>query len=275
MWRSLRVKRLALDMKMESVLQDPSSFEWVRGKTPLSSPKWLLGAWMVYPVVVLSFKHFAGKRERGFSNSGKLTSFSAVHNLWLAIWSLIMFVGANVELYRYVASEGLKGVFCTLSSSRVPNRIYYWMYIFYISKFYELIDTVIIVARKRELTLLHVWHHSSVIFETWLWIDQGWTHASIGVWFNTLVHIFMYSYFCASILKIKVPWRKHITQLQIVQFISSFVLTIPHLVLQIQSGWKCSGRTALYASVFFNMTYLILFIRFYATNYRTSKSKTG
>mmetsp|Transcript_6196 Transcript_6196/g.8752 ORF Transcript_6196/g.8752 Transcript_6196/m.8752 type:complete len:97 (+) Transcript_6196:460-750(+) len=78
-----------------------------------------------------------------------------------------------------------------------------------------------------------------------------------------------------QILKIKVPWRKYITQLQIVQFISSFLLTIPHLRLQIQSGWKCSGRTAFYASVFFNMTYLLLFIRFYATNYRTSKSMTA
>ena len=39
----------------------------------------------------------------------------------------------------------------------------YCLYIFYTSKFYELLDTVLMVLKKKPLGFLHVYHHTIVL----------------------------------------------------------------------------------------------------------------
>ncbi|KAK4528585.1 hypothetical protein GAYE_SCF61G6530 [Galdieria yellowstonensis] len=198
------------------------------------------------------------------------------HNLFLAVASLWMFLGICVALKNTWMEGGLKAIYCPhsiktsnpLTSSFYSSSIGYWLYVFYLSKFYELLDTFILICRGKPLTLLHVWHHASVLLETWAWYSFGLTFASLGMLFNTFIHVWMYGYFAASAIHIRVPWRRWITTMQIIQFICSFLLSIPYIYWQWITNAACGASIpAWIISVGCNGSYLFLFIRFYTKTY--------
>lgn len=151
---------------------------------------------------------------------------SAFHNLFLSVWSLIMFVGMMIEVILKFADgleEGTKNLYCDPKFT-ATGRLYYWMYIYYLSKYVEFFDTVIIILKKKQLIFLHVksishhfwflnfnswkvYHHCIVALMVWLWIDQKLIFASLGVCFNTFVHVIMYYFYYVSIMGQRVWWK--------------------------------------------------------------------
>jgi GNS1/SUR4 family len=81
-------------------------FEWVRGKTPMSSLAWPLGGMLVYLAVLAGLRVFIVRPLR------IPTAFMAVHNLILCVGSAIMFVGclSSVVTVRYTPSLFLSGL---------------------------------------------------------------------------------------------------------------------------------------------------------------------
>lgn len=79
------------------------------------------------------------------------------------------------------------------TGSRPRGRLWFYFYLFYLSKYVELIDTVLLVLKKKDLSFLHVYHHSVMPWVTWLWMDGDFAVQWLGVLFNTAVHTFMYS----------------------------------------------------------------------------------
>ena len=72
----------------------------------------------------------------------------AIHNLILTVWSLAMFLESVVDIYLLYEEKGLEGIYCPKAPSELKGRLYYGLYIYYISKFYELLDTVFKVLKK-------------------------------------------------------------------------------------------------------------------------------
>ena len=75
----------------------------------------------------------------------------------------------------------------------------YWVYIFYISKYYELLDTVFIVIKKRPTQFVQTWHHNVVLHMFWIGMETRMFQCFPLVVFNSLVHVFVYGYFAAGI----------------------------------------------------------------------------
>ncbi|EME26326.1 GNS1/SUR4 membrane family protein [Galdieria sulphuraria] len=120
-----------------------------------------------------------------------------LHNLLLALASLWMFVGITKALKDTWSKDGWKAIYCPYSTMTEASlfsfsspSIISWLYIFHLSKFYELLDTFILICRGKQLTFLHVWHHASVLLETWAWVRFGLTFASL-VW-NALQYFYSY-----------------------------------------------------------------------------------
>jgi len=95
------------------------------------------------------------------------------------------------------------------------------MFMFFAQKFWEFIDTWIFILRKsfRQVTLLHIYHHSSITFITANVIYDYAGDFYLPTVLNTFVHILMYSHYFISSLGYKTWWNKYLTYLQLTQFL--------------------------------------------------------
>ncbi|XP_050424450.1 elongation of very long chain fatty acids protein AAEL008004-like [Adelges cooleyi] len=148
-----------------------------------------------------------------------------------------------------------------------------WLY--YFSKVLDLLDTVFFVLRKKEnqVTFLHIYHHSMVLFFSWIVAKffPGGQVAFFGT-INASVHVVMYSYYFLTVLKPeykKAWWKKHLTQLQLIQF----VITGVHGFIAMMAT-DCKFPKALIAiGLPQDMFMFILFWDFYKKTYRKPTNK--
>ena len=91
----------------------------------------------------------------------KLRGVTAIHNLILCIGSLGMFLAGlvgSIQVYQvnkkrvilltHIKERGMSEVFWATEEKNRQGLQYWALYIFYLSKFYELLDTVILVLKK-------------------------------------------------------------------------------------------------------------------------------
>ncbi|KAI1768865.1 GNS1/SUR4 family-domain-containing protein [Hypoxylon sp. FL1150] len=111
-------------------------------------------------------------------------------------------------------------------SPAVPGRLWndglaFYGWLFYISKFYEVVDTLIILAKGKFSSTLQTYHHAGAMMAMW----AGMRYMAVPIWifvfFNSAIHALMYTYFTVTAFNIRVPTfiKRTLTSLQISQFI--------------------------------------------------------
>ncbi|KAI9202335.1 ELO family [Polychytrium aggregatum] len=246
------------------------TFQFVAGQTPLTDLRVIGATWAIYATTILGLRQYMKNRE-----PFKLVNATAIHNMILCIWSLIMAVGVSYSVYQ-VGQVEFRAMFCTLPShSAARGSLWFWIYVYYISKFYELLDTVILVLKKKPIIFLHWFHHGIVVLMVWIWMYDIAVVTTWGMIFNTVVHVFMYYYYYAASLGKSVWFKKYITSGQIVQFVCSFFFTVVfayyHLKIKSTGGPGCQGVSAAIFTTGLNFIFLVLFIQFYRSSYGKKK----
>ena len=250
--------------------------------------------------------HNARLGSRGKARDGEdrpsalLSAVSVVHNWLLVAFSTFVCVMSAYHFAAHLAHSGLHTVLCQppIAGGALPpplgGRLHFWSYVFYLSKYYEMFDTVLLIARGKRVIPLHALHHAfiplvmCVLFEG----RVAFSLVALSV-VNSFVHVVMYSYYLASALQLKPPlsWKRQITRLQIAQFSFGvlggsyyWLMYIREPRLQLDT-WPpltytegCAGgepRTVL-VGYLTNVFLLLLFVSFYKAAYnkrRTPGSK--
>ncbi|CAG8522590.1 6802_t:CDS:2 [Paraglomus occultum] len=151
-----------------SQLASPNEFGWSLGVTPLSNLSVIVSAWVAYFVVVMGCRNFMKSRP-----PMSLRMITAAHNLILCVWSALMCAYAIIDFYSRWKSRGFGECFCTSDESSLKGRLIYVTYIYYLSKYYELFDTVILALKKKPIIFLHWYHHAIVILMVWSWLEDA------------------------------------------------------------------------------------------------------
>ena len=76
----------------------------------------------------------------------------------------------------------------------------YGVWLHYLCKYLDMLDTLIIVLRKKseQLSFLHLWHHSTIVV-VWGWVVNTWptqnssSAYAYGAWINSCIHVIMYA----------------------------------------------------------------------------------
>ena len=103
----------------------------------------------------------------------------------------------------------------------------------YVQKYWEYIDTFLFVLRKsfRQVTFLHVYHHSSVtaVVRLFLMTYPGGDNCILVI-ANSFIHMLMYTHYLCSVLKMKCWWRSYLTKLQLIQFLIITYVNVVDLI---------------------------------------------
>ncbi|KAH8329617.1 hypothetical protein KR074_000870 [Drosophila pseudoananassae] len=192
----------------------------------------------------------------------------------LFLHSLVMaLLNAHIFLELFTASRALGYSYacqpCRVSYSPHEMRIAAAIWWFYISKVFEFADTAFFILRHkwRQLSFLHVYHHSSMFFLTWAaakWMPSGSTFVPAII--NSFIHIIMYGYYAASSLGPRIQrflwWKRYLTGLQLVQFGYGLIWGVLALIRNCEvSYW------ALITGSVYMLPFLYLFGKFYRKSY--------
>ena len=160
------------------------------------------------------------------------------------------------------------------------------------AQYYELLDTLLRVLKAQPLTFLHVFHHAIVLVMAYgvrvcgsclacaaltprgaQWLEFAQSLQVIALLTNTGIHVMMYSYYLLSSLGQRPGrvFKLFVTNGQILQFVFSFLCTLPFLYLHRQKG--CSGFESLLFNAVFNVALLLLFSNFKRETYRAAPAK--
>ncbi|KAI8905104.1 GNS1/SUR4 family-domain-containing protein [Gorgonomyces haynaldii] len=245
---------------------DPLNFEFVPRETPLSDFGTVVYVLIGYWVTILGLKLYMSNRP-----AYKIKNFTALHNLFLCGLSALMFAAGLYGAYERVQQRGIDEIFCTVDPKSDKGILTWALYIYYLSKFPELIDTVILVLKKKPVIFLHWYHHSIVIVMVYVWLHYQSMFGTHGMLLNTLVHVFMYWYYFASLMGWNVSYKKYLTSGQILQFTTFLPLSVYYY--HVYTKTNCVGFPSWVFSMGVNLTFLYLFIDFYTKAYTKPSKK--
>ncbi|RUS88561.1 hypothetical protein EGW08_003661, partial [Elysia chlorotica] len=146
----------------------------------------------------------------------------------LIVYNLAMVALSSYTFYEFLMSGWLAGysLGCQpvdYSNSPQAIRMARACWLFYISKFIELLDTVFFILRKKfnQVSFLHVFHHGVMPFSWWFGVKFvpggfGTFHSLL----NSFIHLMMYTYYGLSAMGPAFHkylwWKKYMTKMQIV-----------------------------------------------------------
>ncbi|KAH3763878.1 GNS1/SUR4 family [Pelomyxa schiedti] len=199
-----------------------------------------------------------------------ITLVSSINNLLQTLFSLYLFIGISLGIYNNWAETGVSLV-CD-KDIVLLRGIDYWAWMFYVSKYWEMFDTVLLIFRGKSVIppenvtmLLHVYHHTVTATCAWTaWqvpFSVNWT----GILANSFVHVCMYFYYFLTDLKLINPlWGgRIITPIQLVQFFlcvgsSYYALAFGHIEecnFHMVGGIYILGNYIIFLSLFLKVWY--------------------
>ncbi|CAH0728005.1 unnamed protein product, partial [Brenthis ino] len=196
----------------------------------------------------------------------KMTSGLVLYNALQVILSAYMVQ----KYFRHLLNNGITPRTCNIETDSQRKEILFSIWLYFAAKVSELFDTVFFVLRKKynQVTFLHLYHHSIMMIGTWAYLKYWPSETLFFIgFFNSLVHVFMYTYYGLAALGPSVAkyifWKKYMTKFQLVQF----VCIIIHYIVAVNRS-ECPPSRGVATFIGCNTAFfLCLFLHFYRQSY--------
>lgn len=222
----------------------------------------------IYCPIVMTFVYlgglYFGRKIMANRDPMVLKDYMFMYNLYQTVLNM-WWVGSCIhEVYQL----GMPIWGAPLDTSSRAYNLGFLIWVHYNNKYIELLDTLFMVLRKKEkqISFLHCYHHLLLFWSWFLVCKYGCGgDAYFGALMNSTIHVVMYGYYLSALLKVRCPWKSHITKLQMLQF----VVCLSHAIFVLNKGNYPRWLTYLEVWVMLNM--LVLFGNFYIKSYRKKK----
>lgn len=228
------------------------------------SPEAYIGVPLVYILLVLYAKTRWMKEKPVFGLDPYLIAYN-IFQIAISTYSAYLLFPVVLQ------GKGWWNIFSV--NTKYNERLNYGVYIYYLTKFLDLIDTLWIILKRKndQLSLLHVSHHGSIItvFGWLMWLGVGGTTVAFGPFINSIVHAFMYSHYLCLSLKRRNIFSKYLTSLQIFQFL----ISILHSVLVRFLDESELLRNIAWVQFAYQLYMTFMFVMFFQKKYRPPANK--
>jgi len=190
-------------------------------------------------------------------------NYAIIHNACLQLFSVYVASSLLYALYKY-------GIVTERNYYFQHNHIDSVIFYFYLSKYYEYVDTFLLYAKNKQPIFLQKFHHLGAVI---VW-HLGYVNKCEGMLFvclwNSTVHSLMYLYYFLTLLKIDVhKYRIYITSLQIGQLLSGSIM-LPYFFYTIETS---RNKTVIMIFDVYIVCLLYLFSEFMVKNYLVKNKK--
>ena len=280
-----------------------TDFEFHVGHTPMTRIEYPLIVIACYCIGIPLLQRFMKNRE-----SPPLKFILILHNLFLSVISGLLLLFLCCTLWSFVEERdyGYFHIYCQLncpdqkgiiiaifhySINSIPiyqftfsfcsffifhfctGTLTFIYYINHLLKYYELLDTIFLALKHKPIGFLHAYHHPATLVLTWGQLVDCTGVQWVVISLNLFVHTVMYFYYAMAALKIRIPWKRMVTVLQIGQFVIDLWACYYAWISHYTHG-TCAGTFRAGAVGCFVLTsYLYLFIDFYNEIYSKKKMK--
>ncbi|KAK9768399.1 Fatty acyl-CoA elongase/Polyunsaturated fatty acid specific elongation enzyme [Basidiobolus ranarum] len=255
----------------EAVTGHPhTEFRFVEGETLFSTNTEVAVTCILYLTIIFGGQYLL-KNRKPF----KLDLLFKLHNIFLTLISLGLLVLILENIIPIYARGGLLYAIC--DDSAWTQRLELLYYLNYLVKYYELVDTIFLVMKKKKLEFLHYYHHSLTMVLCYSQLVGRTSVSWIPITLNLIVHVLMYYYYYRATSGARIWWKKYLTTMQITQFVLDlgfvYFCTYTYVAYNhfpsLPNMGTCSGTigAALFGCALLS-SYLVLFISFFKKTYK-------
>lgn len=192
--------------------------------------------------------------------------FMVCHNAALCIFSGWVSYNVWPMTYNYISENGIRALH---ESPTFWNEAGFssWAIIFYVSKYYEFLDSWILVLKGDNPSFLQVYHHTGIVIAMYFGCIYQSNWLLFVVTLNSFIHTLMYFYYCFSVCGYKSPLASTLTTMQLTQFVVGIILASYSFICDVSIESKLTlGYLDIYA-----IGLIYLFSLMYKEKYKKGK----
>lgn len=195
----------------------------------------------------------------------------AIHSLSMALISFTIFSGillsAKSEIretrwFWHRSKTPLQWLLCFPLGTRPSGRVFFWSYVYYLSRFFHMLRTFFTILRRRKLAFFQIFNHSMLTCMAFLWLEFSQSVQVLAILCTTLIYSVVYGYRFWIAIGLPSACFPFVVNCQIVLLCSNLACHIGVLLLHFMKG-GCNGIGAWVFNSVLNTVILLLFLKFY------------
>lgn len=251
------------------------NFRWSHSQSWGSTWSFLVAALTLYVIsaVFLRLLMILLRRAR----TVPLGPIPAIHSLFMAVMSAFIFSGillsaaAEIRDTRWLwrrsrtRTTPFQWLLCFPIGTRPSGRVFFWSYIFYLSRFLHLLRTFFTVLLRRRLPFFHLFNQSILILTSFLWLEFSQSFQILAILSTTLFHILVYGYRFLAAVGLSATCFPFVLKCQAAVLSFNLLCHLGMLLFHVLKG-GCNGIGAWACNSVLNSAILLLFVKFYKEN---------
>ncbi|WOH10689.1 hypothetical protein DCAR_0730159 [Daucus carota subsp. sativus] len=196
----------------------------------------------------------------------------AFHSLLMSVISVVIFAGtlfsAAAEIrdtrwsWRRSKITPLQWLFCFPLGTRPSGRVFFWSYLFYLSRFLHTFRTIFLIFRRRKLSFFSLFNSSILILMSFLWLEFSQSFQVLAILMTTSTYAIVYGYRFWTAIGLPGACFPFVMNCQIMLLTCNLICHVGVLVMHVTKG-GCNGIGAWILNSVLNAAILVMFLSFY------------
>ncbi|KAL5063856.1 hypothetical protein RYX36_025593 [Vicia faba] len=206
----------------------------------------------------------------------------AFHSLIMSLMSATIFVGTltsavseirDTRWFWHRSKTPFQWLLCFPLGTRPSGRVFFWSYIYYLSRFLHMFRTILTILRRRRLSFSQLINHSVSTFVSFLWLEFSQSFQVLAILFATLVYSLVYGYRFWTAIGLRSACFPFILNCQVVLMGCNVACHVGLFLIHFFFKGGCNGIGAWVFNSVLNTGVLVIFINFYVRIYLVGKFK--